>query len=138
MGRIVGIDFGLKRVGIAVTDPLKIIANGLTTIDNKDIMNFLLKYSEKEQIEAFVIGYPLNLNGTPTDVTSDVDKFISQLKKRFPQMPVFTEDERYSSKMAVQAMIDGGIKKMKRRDKSLIDKISATLILQSYLENPEK
>lgn len=138
MGRIVGIDFGLKRVGIAVTDPLKIIANGLTTIANKDIMNFLLKYSEKEQIEAFVIGYPLNLDGTPTDVTSDVDKFISQLKKRFPQMPVFTEDERYSSKMAVQAMIDGGIKKMKRRDKSLVDKISATLILQSYLENPEK
>ena len=129
------IDFGLKRVGLAVTDPNKIIATALTTVENKDAIRFIKEYSIKEQLDAFVIGYPLNLNGSETHSTQPVEDFIKRLNKHFPHLPVHKEDERLTSKLAVQAMIAGGMKKKDRRNKSNIDKISATIILQSFLEN---
>ncbi|MEA3495520.1 MAG: Holliday junction resolvase RuvX [Bacteroidota bacterium] len=135
MARIICIDFGLKRVGVAVTDSLKIIASGLATVENKNIIKFLEDYFSKEEVEKIVIGYPLNLDGTPTHATEAVERFIKTLNKKFRNIPVEKEDERFTSKMATKAMIEGGVKKKKRRDKSLIDKVSATIILQSYLEN---
>lgn len=128
------IDFGLKRVGIAVTDPLKIFATGLTTVPNEDSIDFIESYFKKEEVEKIVIGYPLSLDNSPTHATKHVEEFIKKLNKHFPEMPIEKEDEAFTSKMAVQTMVTGGMKKKKRRDKSMIDKISATLILQSYLE----
>jgi putative holliday junction resolvase len=138
LSRILCIDYGLKRSGIAVTDPMQIIATGLTTVDTKNLMVFLVEYLEKEDVESIVIGYPTNLDGSNTDLTVHVETFISKLSKQFPQLTVYKEDERFTSKMAVKAMVEGGVKKMKRRDKKLIDKVSAVLILQSYLERKEK
>jgi putative Holliday junction resolvase len=135
VGRILAIDFGMKRVGLAVTDPLQIIANGLTTVENKLALDFISNYCQKENVELIVIGYPLNFDGSKTDSTEGVENFIKKLNKKLPAIKVELEDERLTSKMAKQAMIDGGMKKMKRRDKAMVDKISATLILQSYLES---
>ncbi len=135
MARIICIDFGLKRVGVAVTDSLKIIASGLATVENRNIIKFLEDYFAKEEVEKIVVGYPLNLDGTPTHATEAVERFIKTLNKKFRNIPVEKEDERFTSKMATKAMIEAGVKKKKRRDKSLIDKVSATIILQSYLEN---
>lgn len=135
MGRILAIDYGSKRVGIAVTDPLQIIATGLTTMEYKLAFDFIVNYCEKEKVETIVMGYPLNFDGSKTDSTQGVEDFVKKLEKRLPQMEIILEDERLTSKMAKEAMIAGGLKKMKRRDKSLVDKISATLILQSYLES---
>lgn len=135
MGRIIGIDYGLKRVGLAVTDPLNIFAQGLTTVENKQLISFLKSYFEKESVDTIVVGYPLNMDGTATHATHAVEELIIKLEKNFPDVSVVKEDERYTSKMAVKTMVDGGVKKKKRRDKSLIDKVSATLILQSYLES---
>ena len=133
MGRVVAIDYGNKRVGIAVTDPLKLIATPLDTVHAKDILDFLKAYTQKEAVEAFVVGMPKNLDNNPTDVTSAVVGFVRKLKKELPDIPVHTVDERFTSKMAFQAMIDGGLKKKDRRNKETVDKVSATIILQSYL-----
>jgi putative holliday junction resolvase len=134
MGRILAIDYGLKRTGIAVTDPLQIIANGLLTVETINILSFLKEYTTKEKVDLFVLGYPLNLDGTSTHGTEPVNNFRKKLETEFPAIPVTYEDERYTSKLAVEAMVQGGVKKKHRRDKSLIDKVSATIILQAYLE----
>lgn len=133
MGRILAIDYGNKRVGIAVTDPLKIIASGLTTVHSKDIFDFLDNYFSKENVEAIVVGMPKRLDNTATDSTPHVVGFIRQLKKRYPTIPVHELDERFTSKMAVQSMVDSGMKKKNRQKKELIDEISATIILQSFM-----
>ena len=133
MARIVAIDYGNKRVGLAVTDPAQIIATPLDTVHAKDIIAFLKAYTQKEEVESFVVGLPKTLDNTPTDVTSAVVGFVRKLKKEFPDLVVHTVDERFTSKMAFQTMIDGGLKKKARQNKATVDKISATIILQSYL-----
>ncbi|RLD83525.1 MAG: Holliday junction resolvase RuvX [Bacteroidetes bacterium] len=135
MARILALDYGKKRTGIAVTDPLQIIASGLTTVDTIYNLSFLKDYIKKEEVEKIVIGYPFKMENTRTaDSLPLIDGFIKKLKKSFPNIPIIKEDEHFTSKMAVQVMIDGGVKKKKRRDKALVDKISATLILKSYLD----
>ncbi len=137
MSRIVAIDYGNKRVGLAVTDPLKLIATPLDTIHTKDIFTFLKTYIQQQEVEAFVVGMPKNLMNNPTDVTSAVIGFVRKLQKEIPTIPVHTLDERFTSRIAFQAMIAGGLKKKDRQNKATVDKVSATLILQSYLEaNP--
>lgn len=133
MARILCIDYGGKRTGIAVTDPLQIIATGLTTIDTKDFIRFLKDYFSKEQVERIIIGMPLNMDDTATHATPLVIQAIKQLKKHFPDMPVETVDERYTSKMAKDAMLEMGLKKKQRRDKKLVDEIAATIMLQEYM-----
>jgi putative holliday junction resolvase len=138
VGRILAFDFGKKRTGIAVTDPLKIISSGLTTVETNEIFNFIIKYLETEQVELFVVGYPVSMDNTrPSQSLPLIKKFIKDLKNKFPSIPVEIEDEHFTSKMAMRAMIEGGIKKMKRRDKGLIDKVSAAIILQSYMERKQ-
>ncbi|MDR0581860.1 MAG: Holliday junction resolvase RuvX [Prevotellaceae bacterium] len=134
MKRIVGIDYGRKRVGLAVTDPLHLFATALDTVAAANVINYLKQYAEKEPVERFVVGYPKNLNNTPAEAAQYVDAFLQQLRKHFPAIPVSLSDERFTSKLAFRAMIDGGVKKMQRRNKATIDKVSATLILQSYLD----
>jgi putative holliday junction resolvase len=134
MGRIVGIDAGKKRIGLAVTDPLKLFATGLTTVPFNEIFKFLNGYSVNEKIDAFVVGMPVQLNNNPSESVSYIVPFIKKLKELFPGIPVITIDERFTSKMAKQAMIEGGLQKKARRDKALADKISAVIILQSYLD----
>lgn len=129
------IDYGSKRVGLAVTDPMKIIATALDTIHSKDVIDYLLKFDEKEGIEAFVVGMPKNLNNEDTNNSQQVRHFLNLLKKKFPNKPVHLEDERFTSKIALEAMIAGGMKKKDRRNKSNIDKLSAVIILQSFLEH---
>ena len=137
MGRIVAIDYGNKRVGIAVTDPLKLIATPLDTIHAQHIFDFLKTYTQQHEVEAFVVGMPKKLDNTPTDVTSAVVGFVRKLQKEIPTIPVHTVDERFTSRMAFQAMIAGGLKKKDRQNKATVDKVSAAIILQSYLEaNP--
>lgn len=134
MAKLMGIDYGTKRTGIAVTDDLQIIASGLTTVETKNIWSFLKEYFEKNQVEAVVIGEPLALNGSETDNTKPANKFALDFIKKFPEIKVDRIDESFTSKMAFQTMIASGISKKKRRDKGLVDKISATIILQSYME----
>lgn len=134
MGRILAIDYGTKRVGIAVTDPMRIIANGLDTVDEKEAIGYLKNYFEGEVVDEIVIGNPKNLDNTPSESADKVEKFILLLQKNFPEITIHKVDERFTSKMAFQTMIDSGINKKARRDKALIDKISATIILQSFLE----
>ena len=134
MNRIIGIDYGLKRTGIAVTDPLGIFASPVETVPSAKIIDYLKNYTAKEQIGLFVVGYPMNMNNTPSEAARYVDTFLQQLKKNFPQIPIELEDERFTSVLAHRSMIDGGMKKMARRDKSVVDKISAGIILQSYLD----
>ncbi len=135
MARILAIDFGEKRTGIAVTDPLQIIANGLTTVDTNTIHTFLDDYFAKEQVEKVVIGYPKTLRNEPAVVTAKIDKFLAKFTQKHPDIEVVKLDERFTSKMAFQTMIDSGIGRMARRNKALIDQISATIILQYYLES---
>ncbi|MCQ2338427.1 MAG: Holliday junction resolvase RuvX [Paludibacteraceae bacterium] len=135
MARILAIDFGEKRTGIAVTDPLQIIANGLTTVDTNTIHAFLDDYFAKEQVEKVVIGYPKTLRNEPAVVTAKIDKFLAKFTQKHPDIEVVKLDERFTSKMAFQTMIDSGIGRMARRNKALIDQISATIILQYYLES---
>ena len=134
MGRIIAFDAGKKRVGIAVTDPERIIANGLTTLSVNEVLPFLIGYMEKESVDIFVIGLARQTSGEESESMKYIRPFAQSLKNKFPHIPVEWVDERFTSKMAFQAMIDGGIKKTARRDKTMIDKISATIILQSYLE----
>lgn len=134
MGRILAIDYGRKRVGIAVTDPLKIIANGLTTVHSKDIFIFLEDYLKKEEVEIIVVGYPVNLKNEGSQSLQFINPFIKKMINKFPDIIIDTYDERFTSKMAQAAMIEGGVKKKDRQNKALTDKISAVIILQSYLE----
>lgn len=135
MARILAVDYGRKRVGLAVTDPLKITANGLTTVHSKDVYDFLRDYFNKEKVELVLVGYPKQMNNQPSESIVYVKEFLTRFQKLFAAIPVQLVDERFTSKMAFQAMIDGGLGKKKRSDKGLIDKISATIILQSYLES---
>jgi putative Holliday junction resolvase len=135
MGRIVAIDYGKKRVGVAVTDPLQMIASPLTTVPVHEFENFLINYVTTEEVVAFVIGYPTMMNNKPSESVKYIEPFIKRMKKLFAGIPVHLVDERFTSKMALRAMIDGGMKKKERRDKAMIDKISAAIILQSFLEN---
>jgi putative holliday junction resolvase len=138
MGRIVAIDYGTKRVGLAATDPLKIIASPIDTIHSKDVIQYLKNYDEKEGIETFVLGMPKDLSNEDTNATTQVRHFLNLLKKHFPATRIELVDERFTSKMAMSTMISGGVKKMARRNKETIDKISATIILQSYLESSSR
>ncbi|MDR0729257.1 MAG: Holliday junction resolvase RuvX [Prevotellaceae bacterium] len=135
MNRIIGIDYGRKRVGIAVTDPLQLFATTLDTVAAKEVIEYLITYSGNEPVERFVVGYPKNLNNTPTETAPYVDAFLKQLQAKFPVIPVTLVDERFTSRMALRAMIDGGVKKMARREKATVDKVSAALILQGYLDS---
>ena len=134
MPRILAIDYGLKRTGLAVTDPLQIIATGLTTVESKQLIPFLSDYFSKEAVERIIIGEPKNLDDSDTHATPLVEKCIKELQKNFPNIPVTKVDERFTSKMASQAMIDMGLKKKQRRDKALVDEIAATILLQDYLK----
>ena len=134
MPRIIAIDFGDKRTGIAVTDNLKMIATALITLHPQEVIPFLQDYMKKEAVECIVLGKPVNLNNTDNEIEKNIQSFIVDLKKNFPEMKIERMDERFTSKIAQRTIIDAGIKKMERRNKSLVDKVSATLILQSYLE----
>lgn len=134
MGRILAIDFGTKRIGIAVTDPLKIFASPLDTVSNAEFMEYLDSYMQKEEVEALVVGYPKQMNNNPSEAVRHINPFIKKLRTRYPDIKISLADERFTSRMALQTMIDGGVKKKNRQDKSLVDKISASIILQSYLE----
>lgn len=135
MPRIICIDYGLKRTGIAVTDPLQIIATGLTTIHPKELIPFLKDYFSKEQVELILIGWPVNWDDSATHATPLVEKCIKDLQKNFPAIPVKKVDERYTSKMAKDAMLEMGLKKMQRRNKALVDEIAATIMLQEYMRS---
>lgn len=135
MSRILSIDYGLKRVGVAVTDPLQIIATGLATVDTKEILTFLKDYMNKEEVSCVVIGEPLHLDGSPTQIAPTINRFIEELIKLFPDLRVERQDERFTSRDAKQIILQSGAKKKKRRDKGLVDKISAVLILQDFLEH---
>lgn len=134
MDRIIGIDYGRKRVGVAVSDPLRIFASALETVQTAKIIEYLKKYAESETIVHFVVGYPVNMDGRPSEAAADVDVFLKQIAKAFPEIPVTLEDERFTSVLAHRAMIDGGMKASERRDKASVDKISAAIILQGYLD----
>ncbi len=138
MDRIIGIDYGRKRVGVAVSDPLGIFASALETVHSAKIIEYLKSYAEKETVVRFVVGYPINMNGQPSEAQKDVDVFLKQLAKAFPEIPVTLEDERFTSVLAHRAMIDGGMKYKDRRDKSSVDKISAAIILQSYIDRQNR
>ena len=133
MGRIIALDYGKKRTGIAVTDPLQIIATGLTTVDTQTLFDFLKEYISKEGVDKILIGDPLNLDGTETDSTAAVKHCIRRLKNTFPDIPIVTIDERYTSKLASKAMVEMGMKKKERQKKGIIDEVAATMMLQEYL-----
>ena len=135
MPRILCIDYGKKRTGIAVTDPLQIIATGLTTVDSWDLISFLKKYFQQEEVELIVIGDPKNFDNSDTHATPLVKEIIKKIEKEFPLMPITTIDERLTSKMAKQAMLDMGMKKKDRRNKKNVDEIAATIMLQEYMAN---
>lgn len=138
MGRILGIDFGQKRVGVAVTDPTKTIAYALETVSNHQIFDFLFAYMKNEEVECIVVGYPLRLNNMPSSAVQYIDPFLKKLSKQFPDIRIETMDERFTSKMAFDTLLRAGAKKKERQKKELIDKISASIILQSYLESIKK
>ncbi|MFG6687186.1 Holliday junction resolvase RuvX [Mariniflexile sp. HNIBRBA6329] len=133
MARILAIDYGMKRTGIAVTDALQIIASGLTTVNTNELISFLKDYISKESVELFIVGEPKQMDNTASESEVLIAPFLKKLKEQFPSIPVERVDERFTSKMAFQTMIDSGLKKNQRKNKALVDEISATLILQSYL-----
>lgn len=134
MARILAFDYGTKRIGVAVTDPLQIIATGLDTIHPKDIVDFLKKYLQTEQVEAFVLGDPKQMDGSPSENAQHVKGFSTILKKHFPNIPQHFVDERFTSKMAQQTILQSGLKKNDRKDKARVDTVSATIILQYYMQ----
>ena len=138
MNRTIGIDYGSARVGVAVSDPLGIFASPLETVPSAKIIDYLQSYAVSETVERFVVGWPLNLNGEPAQAAADVEACLKRLRKAFPQVPVELEDERFTSVLAHRAMIDGGMKKSDRRDKKSVDRISAAIILQSYLDKKKQ
>ena len=133
MARVLALDYGGKRTGVAVTDELQLIASGLTTVPTSELLGFLIEYLEKEDVETIVIGEPKQMDNTVSESEQLILKFIDKFQKRFPNINVVRVDERFTSKMAMQSLIDSGVKKMRRRKKELIDEVSATLILQNYL-----
>ena len=133
MARILAIDYGVKRTGIAVTDELQIIASGLITVKTGELIKFLIDYTNKEQVELFIVGLPKQMNNSDSESEKHILSFLKQLKKSLPKIPIKRIDERFTSKIAFQTMIDSGLKKKQRRNKGLVDEISATIILQSYL-----
>jgi putative holliday junction resolvase len=135
MGRIIGIDYGLKRIGLAVTDPLGIFASPLTTVSPSQFEEFIKDYMKSNEVDAFVIGYPVQMNNMPSETVTQINPFIKRLRKIYPEISIYLADERFTSQIALRTMIDGGVKKKDRQDKSMIDKISASIILQSYLDN---
>lgn len=138
MGRILAIDFGKKRVGLAVSDPHQIIANKLATVASHTIWDFLQTYFKNEKVDEVVVGYPLQMNNTASEAVVYINPFIKKFKEKYPEIPIEIVDERFTSKMAFQTMIDGGIKKLGRRNKAMVDAISATIILQGYMEQKRK
>ena len=135
MSRIIAIDYGKKRTGIAVTDILQLIANGLTTVPTTELMDFLLNYVAKEPVERIIVGHPKQMNNEDSENMKRIVPFVNLLKKKLPQIPVELVDERFTSVLAHQAMLDGGLKKKDRQRKELVDEISATIILQSYMDS---
>lgn len=135
MARILCIDYGQKRTGLAVTDPLQIIAGGLATVSTQQLMSYLRAYMERESVERIVIGEPRQTNGQPSENYPRVMQFVAQWRRQFPQVPIVTYDERFTSVLAHQAMLHGGLKKKARQDKALVDELSATIILEDYLES---
>ncbi|MDU8886113.1 Holliday junction resolvase RuvX [Yeosuana sp. MJ-SS3] len=135
MARVLALDYGHKRTGIAITDELQLIASGLTTISTKDIFTFLKQYLNEERVELFVIGKPKQMNNTDSESEALIKPFIKTLENVFPEIPIVRVDERFTSKIAFQTLIDSGLKKNKRQNKALVDEVSATLILQSYLSS---
>ena len=133
MPRILAIDYGKKRTGIAVTDPLQLIASGLTTVSTNEVFEFLKEYTNKEEVELFLVGEPKQMDATASESEVLIIPFIKKLKELFPTIPIQRVDERFTSKIAFQTMIDSGLKKKQRQNKELLDEISATIILQSYL-----
>jgi len=133
LARIIALDYGKQRTGIAVTDELQLIASGLATINTEDLLQFLKDYIAKEKIARIVVGEPKQRNSAPSEIETSIQVFLKSLKTSFPLIPIDRQDERFTSKVAVQSMVQGGLKKKQRRNKELIDEISATLILQSYL-----
>ncbi len=139
MARILAFDYGKKRTGIAVSDPLQIIASGLTTVETKDLFKFIADYITKEEVECFVVGFPTpHENSAVSHSLPIIKAFVKKIKKEYPNIPVELEDEHYTSQMAVRAMIDGGMKKMQRRNKAMVDKISASIILRSYMDRKQQ
>ena len=138
MDRLIGIDYGRKRTGIAASDPLGIFASALETVPSAKIIEYLQNYALHETITDIVIGYPMNLNGQPSEAAKDVDAFLPCLRKAFPGVPIHLEDERFTSVLAHRAMIDGGMKYKDRRDKTSVDKISAAIILQGFMDRKAK
>ena len=135
MAQLLALDYGTKRTGIAVTDDLQLIASGLTTVATENLLDFLEKYVSKEDVELFLIGEPKQMNNSPSESEKHIGPFIEKLKLKFSDIPIIRVDERFTSKMAFQTMIDSGLKKKQRQNKALVDEISATIILQSYLYN---
>ena len=134
MSRILAIDYGKKRTGLAVTDPMQIIASGLTTVATTELMDFILKYVAQEKVERIIVGHPKQMNNEDSENMKRIIPFINLLKKKLPAIPIELVDERFTSVLAHQAMLDGGLKKKARQNKALVDEISATIILQSYME----
>lgn len=135
MARILSVDYGQKRTGLAVTDPLKIIANGLTTVSTHLLWDYLTDYIQKEQVERIVIGKPMQTNGMPSENLKRVEAFVNRWKKNHPEIPIEFVDERFTSVLAHRTMLDAGLRKKARQDKALVDEISATIILQSYMDS---
>ena len=137
MGRIIAIDYGTKRTGLAVTDPLRIIANALDTVETKQLEKYLADYFSKNEVDIIVLGKPSQMNGTPSETMRYIEPLAARLRHAYPQKQVVLYDERFTSVMAHRAILDSGIGKMARRDKALVDRISATIILQSYMDSIE-
>jgi putative Holliday junction resolvase len=135
MGRIVGIDYGTKRIGLAVTDPLQIFASPMDTVSPGEFDIYMTGYLKTETVDAFVIGYPVMMNNKPSESVRYINPFIKKLRKSYPEKVIHLVDERFTSQMAVRTMLEGGVKKKDRQDKSMVDKISASIILQSFLDN---
>lgn len=134
VNRIIGIDYGKKRTGVAMSDPLRMFASPLETVQTAKIIDYLKNLSQQETIERFVVGWPMNMDNRPSEAAADVEIFLKTLKKHFPDIPVTLEDERFTSVLAHRSLIDGGVRKMARRDKAAVDKVSAALILQTFMD----
>jgi putative Holliday junction resolvase len=138
MARVLAIDYGMKRVGLAVTDPMQIIASGLTTVEQPKALNFIVEYCHREEVECLVIGEPRTLDNRPAELEKEIQGFMDKLVKTLPQIPIYRVDERFTSSLAMDSLIASGVKKKDRRKKELLDEVSATLILQSYLEQKQR
>ena len=134
VNRIIGIDYGKKRTGVAMSDPLRMFASPLETVQTAKIIDYLKNLSQQETIERFVVGWPMNMDNRPSEAAADVEVFLKTLRKHFPDIPVTLEDERFTSVLAHRSLIDGGVRKMARRDKAAVDKVSAALILQTFMD----